>query len=449
MLKNNWKTKIMAMILIFTMTFGDFALVSKVYAASIFDKEDRGDTGSANVEFDASFVLEDEISKKATLDVNDEDLNLALTLNVKESGYLKNAKILIGKDDDANFEIELDNFENEYVQTFEDDVVTLNQLDAGDKVKIKVPVSYEDKKYVDVDDLSKSNVIRFEGTYVNNEAEEIPVSKNVELKLSWNDKRESNISSEVKKYIPFETESGKGVILQTLVTVDRTTDLKSLPVKSSNLSITVPTIGEIKPDTINVVAEATEGIDGKANDDVSFGEDNWKYDRNTNTLSIDVENELQLVSLQNEDEVLKQENAPEAELYYSESGIDKYLITYTYSDVEINNLNLTSNVKAKIVMFDGEDTKVENEAQINYVLEEQVGDIVTYSVENITKNVSKAYTYLNYNNNEKKYEVELESKLIFNISYKDIVQGMYFTDIARNYIRDNGEVINQDDVYYK
>ena len=100
-------------------------------------------------------------------------------------------------------------------------------------------------------------------------------------------------------------------------------------------------------------------------------------------------------------------------------------------------------------MFDGEDTKVENEAQINYVLEEQVGDIVTYSVENITKNVSKAYTYLNYNNNDKKYEVELESKLIFNISYKDIVQGMYFTDITRNYIRDNGEVINQDDVYYK
>ena len=137
MLKKNWKMKIMAMLLIFTMTFGDFALVSKVYAASILDglnQEDRGDTGSINVEFDASFILGEENSKKATLDVNGEDLNLALTVNVKESGYLKNAKILVGKDDDANFEVNLENFENEYVQNFEDDVVTLNQVDAGNKV---------------------------------------------------------------------------------------------------------------------------------------------------------------------------------------------------------------------------------------------------------------------------------------------------------------------------
>ena len=452
MLKKNWKMKIMAMLLIFTMTFGDFALVSKVYAASIldgFNQEDRGDTGSINVEFDASFMLGEENSKKATLDVNGEDLNLALTVNVKESGYLKNAKILVGKDDDANFEVNLENFENEYVQNFEDDVVTLNQVDAGNKVKIEVPVYYENESYVDVDDLSKSNVIRFEGTYVNNEAEEIPVSKNVELKLSWNDKRDSNISSEITKYITFNSEEGTGVILQTLVNVDRTTELNSLPIKNSKVDITVPMINEVKPATINVVAKSTEGINGKADDEVSFGEDNWKYDEETNILTIKVENDLQLVSLQNEDEVLKQENAPEAELYYSETGIDKYLITYTYSDVEIDNLNLQSNIKAKVVMFDGDNTEVENEAEVNYVLEEQVGNIVTYSVENLTENVSKAYTYLNYNNEENKYEIELDSKLIFNISYKDIVQGMYFTDMTRNYIRDNGEAVEQDDVYYK
>ena len=54
MLKN-WK-KIIAMFLIFTITFGDFALVGKAYATSIFDgifkeEQDAGDTGSANVEF--------------------------------------------------------------------------------------------------------------------------------------------------------------------------------------------------------------------------------------------------------------------------------------------------------------------------------------------------------------------------------------------------------------
>ena len=52
MLKTNWKKKMIAMILIFTLTFADFAFVSKVYASSILDgfkSEDQGDTGSANV----------------------------------------------------------------------------------------------------------------------------------------------------------------------------------------------------------------------------------------------------------------------------------------------------------------------------------------------------------------------------------------------------------------
>ena len=210
MLKNSWKTKLIAMMLIFTLTFCDFALVSKVYAASILDgfkEEEKGDTGSANVEFDANFVLAEENSKKATMDVNSEDLILEMVLNVKENGYLKDAKIFIGKDDNANFELNLENFENEFVQILENDVVTLNQIDAGNKVEVKVPVYYLEESFVDVDDLSKTNVIRFEGTYVNTDAEEVPVSKDVELKLNWNDDREAVISSELTKYIVFNSKT--------------------------------------------------------------------------------------------------------------------------------------------------------------------------------------------------------------------------------------------------
>ena len=227
MLKTNWKKKMIAMILIFTLTFADFAFVSKVYASSILDgfkSEDQGDTGSANVEFDANFIIAEENSKKAKADVNSEDLNLRLALKVKENGYLKDAKILIGKDAEANFEVNLDGFENSDVQTFEDDIVNLNQIDANNEVIIEVPIFYDSQEYVDVDQISKSNVIRFEGVYVNNEAEEIKVSKDVELKLSWQDARESQISSEITKYITFESEEGMGVILQTLVKVDSKTD---------------------------------------------------------------------------------------------------------------------------------------------------------------------------------------------------------------------------------
>lgn len=452
MLKSNWKMKLIAMMLIFTLTFCDFALVSKVYAASILDgfkEEEKGDTGSANIEFDANFVFAEENSKKAIMDVNNEDLNLNLTLNVKENGYLKDAKILIGKDDEVNFELNLENFESEFVQTFENDVLNLNQIDAGNKVEVTIPVYYENERFVDVDDLSKTNVIRFEGIYVNNDAEEIKVSKDVDLKLSWNDNRESTITSELTKYITFNSEQGTGVILQTLVSVDRRTELNSLPIKTSNLEIDVPVINEIRPTNINVVVESTEGINGKANDEVNFSDDNWEYDEENNLLNINIENELQLVTLQNENEVLKQEDAPELELYYSATGVDKYLITYTYSNVEIDNIEVKSNIKSNIVMFDGNNTQILNEIEATYVLNEQIGNIVTYSVENLTENISKGYTYLNYNNEENKYEIEIDSKLIFNISYKDIVENIYFSDINRNYVKDNGEVVAHDDVYYK
>ena len=57
----NWKKKLIAILLIFTMTFSNFALVGKTYAAYVAEgifgnkQEDTGDTGSANVQFDAYF----------------------------------------------------------------------------------------------------------------------------------------------------------------------------------------------------------------------------------------------------------------------------------------------------------------------------------------------------------------------------------------------------------
>ena len=70
MLKINWKKKLIVMILIFTLTFADFALVSKTFAASILDSfsNDKGDTGSANVEFDASFVISEEMEDESDVD---------------------------------------------------------------------------------------------------------------------------------------------------------------------------------------------------------------------------------------------------------------------------------------------------------------------------------------------------------------------------------------------
>lgn len=453
MLKN-WKKKLIAVLLIFVLTFSNFAIVGKAYAASILDgifsnDEDAGDTGSANVEFDAYFI--DVEGKKETSiksDVNNKDLLVGASINVKNNGYLKDAKIILGNGEELNFNI-LANYDelDENIQTFENNELALVQLNAGSELEFKFPIEYANSKFVNSSKISKINQIKFEGIYVNENAEEIAVTKTVDLALSWKDSREVRLDSEVTKFIGYTSDGKSGIILQTSISVDNETENSSLPVKNSTLKVEVPMLNDVKANSINVVATSTEGTNGKKNDEVVFSTDNWSYDEETNMLTINIENEKELVSTQNENEILIDETAVD-ELYYSASGKDTYLITYTYNDVSISELNFKSNVSEEYTLF-GDDNKLSNNTEFNYEVSDTIGDIVTYKVESSTDSVSKGYTYLNYNNEENKYEVEIDNKLVFNISYKDIVDALYYEDAGSQYVTKNGDILPQNDIYYK
>ena len=97
MLKNKILEKLLAIILIFTLTFANFAFVTKSYASSIVDVflGNDSDTGHENVLFESYFETEEEKSSSVISDVNNEELAISMDLNVKEAGYLKDAKIAI------------------------------------------------------------------------------------------------------------------------------------------------------------------------------------------------------------------------------------------------------------------------------------------------------------------------------------------------------------------
>jgi len=455
MLKN-WKKKVLAMLLIFTMTFSNFALVGKTYAAYFIDgifggKEDTGDTGSINVEFDAYFRANQNSnqSKTASSDIKATGLYVGLNVKVKNSGYLKDAKILFGDEEEVNFAVQAENLveENDKIQSFENDELYLVQLNAGTEVEIEFPINYQYKKYVEEEMISKTNKIKFEGVYLNDNAEEIKVQKTVDLTLSWEDQREVEASSEITKYIGFNQDGNSGIILQDSVTVDSKTDDISLPIKDSTVEVTVPEIDGVKPETVNVVAKSLVGTSGKETSETEFDETNWKYDANSNKVTINVSNKSELVSTQNENDILIDETAPKKEMYYSESGADNFLITYTYKNVAIGEREISTKVNATLNEFGT--TKLTDEKEEKISLKDEVGQIVTYSNETTTNSISKGYTYLNYNNEETKYEMEIDNKLVFNVSYKDIVEGLFYEDSGNQYVSKSGETYNQDDLYYK
>lgn len=541
MLKINWKKKLIAMLLIFTLTFGNFALVGKAYAATIFDNlflDNEGDTGSSNVEFDAKFLIyenvdqEDENSNettepdsktdnagvpsemseepnteldnsdnstetekseesgnteepevpgnqenpeepevpskpeepkepetpevpeepetvtkektKVTANVNDTNIRLKLALKVLNTGYLKEAKITLGNGKKLNFAINTDNFENVAVQNFENNQIELVQLASGSNIEIELPIYYENSKYVQLENISKTNKIKFEGTYIDGE-DEISVSKEVDLKLSWQDKREVKVSSEITKYIGYSVDGVSGVILQMLVKSDNSTTQKALPVNTSNLEVEVPEINGVKPATMTVAATSVLGTTEK--DEVIFDENSLIFNEETNILKLILTNKSKFVSPQSEDEVLIDETLDDIEAYYVGSGVDEYLITYIYKDVSIENVQINSNIVSTYNMY-GDTTLTASESN-TYDLTQEIGDIVTVNVQSDNNPISKVYTYLNYNNEENKYEIVIDNKIIFNVSYKDIVDGLYYEDGANYYVSDSGDRYAQNDIYYK
>lgn len=527
MLKNKILEKLLAIILIFTLTFANFAFVTKSYAASFAETffASDSDTGHENVEFEAYFGTEESKTDSVISDVNNEELSIGMKLDVKESGYLKDAKIEIAETEEGkglNFEVgsfeevqaqvtenqeetsneseenveEVQEVNNEqaevtqetsaegetseqekqieenleqnaeqneensahevlpeYVQSLENNVISLKQVNNSSEVKLSLPIKYKNEMYVNENKLSKDCAVIFTGIYVDDDGDEIEVSKRVNLNIAWKDQREVKLSSEATKYIDF----GRGVILQTLVKVDTTTDKNTLPIKESEVVIDVPNFEGIKPSNVTVVANSTSGTNGETVGNLTFNENNWTYNADENKIILKVTNPKKNVEVNEfEDEYLKDANKEvvKEDRYFSGSGIDEYLITYTFENAKaVDGITINSNIEAKVTMFSGANEEensnlITNNNNFEYVLQGQTGNIVSLNIENETLDVSKAYTYLNYKNSGK-YEVELISKTVANISYKDIIKNIRIEDRDNLYVDKAGNSIENNDLYYK
>ncbi|MFG6318451.1 MAG: DUF11 domain-containing protein [Clostridia bacterium] len=463
MLKNKMSQKVLAGILVFTLTFANFAFTTEALATSIFETwfGEESSTGHKQVEFDAYFGTEEDKSYSVISDVNAEELAITLDLNVKDSGYLKDAKIAIKpkeEDEKLNFKLKGEFEETETIQNVEDDVISLKQVDYNSEVVLNIPIEYQNEEYVNDEKLYRDSQVVFTGIYVDDEGEETELLKEVDINVFWKDDREVKTSSEVTKYIKYGDGDKTGVILQTVVNVDNTVEGNSLPVRNSIVKIEAPKINGVQATSMQVLATSTAGTNGKSDEKVEFGTGNWGYDAETNMLTISVANEKELVEVSNAGEndnlIDGEAEVSEEERFYSKSGMDTYVITYTYEDLDtVEEANVNTKVNSEVTTFSGVSdadyiNKVTNEEEFNFELNGETGDIVSYNINNETESISKAYTYVNYNSSDR-YQVEYNSKTTINISYSEIVEGIVVEDLENYYVSENGSVFSADDVYYK
>ena len=458
MFKNKLTRKILAITLIFTLTFANFALVGKTYASTILEAvfADPESTGSKDVEFDAYLKTGDEANQKLIADVNDENLKVIFDLGVIGSGYVKDASVIISEAQEnsgLNFKVK-EELENENIESFEDNKFNLVKVKGEIEKIIEIPIEYDYEEFITLDKLSKDFKVTFIGTYVDSKDDkEVELEKEVTLNLTWNQKREFNVESNLNKFFEYESNGEKFSILQTLVKIDTTTENKLLPIENIETKITLPEIEGAEITNIAITPQSTQATNNKTNEQVIFDENNILVDDQTNTLTIKTINDIQTVVENNEDEILKEsEEIVTAEKYFSGTGVDEYLITYT-----IKNLNVEQEeqIKQKIVTTITDYTAVETEKQnISkeieglYTISGVTGENISYELINETEKISKGNVYLNYNL-ENKNEIEFKTKSVINISNHEFVEQMNLVDSDIYYLQKDGTRLEANDVFYK
>lgn len=180
-----------------------------------------------------------------------------------EDGYLASGEIKI---EDANFRVvekEIDTAIIQNISSSENKIV-LNKIDKNESVILEIPVKINTDSNFSVSDLRKTSNIKLEGTYVTDKGKEVKLDKEINLEAILEGTAESILSSEVTKYVPFDVNGEKGVILQTAIKSNLINN--KLPVQSTELEIEIPSINNKEPKTISLSSKslmASKGIRSK------------------------------------------------------------------------------------------------------------------------------------------------------------------------------------------
>lgn len=360
-------------------------------------EEQNVNVKNAKVEFDAYFQNGNgESVHSKEINVEGEE-NLYLKLKVEE-GYLSSGSIKI---ENANFKVQETSIDLDKIQSVSSskNEIILNQINKDESVILQIPVKMNTESNLSINDLNKVASVKLEGTYVNKKGKEVKLNKAIEVEVIFDGEAKNNLSGEVSKYVKFDVNGQKGVILQTLIKSNLIDN--KLPVKSTKLEMEIPVINNIEPKTITLSAKslmATNGMGVKV-----FSEEDYKYEDGKVILTI--ENNKDILS-------------------WEKNVIDEIILTCVYDETaitEIVDLNLKSN--ATIAYYAKEVKETSAETVIDKTLKEQIGDIVTLDIE-----TSEDLLYKGYMLEEKGKDTEFIDNLSLNIGYSELMDKIIFKD---------------------
>ena len=179
MIKKVLKVLIIVSIII-TLTMANFIAIGVnmvSYAEDILTQEVK--TNHKNVEFSAYFKNEKGEKLKSTeKTINNEDTKLFIDIEVKQEGYF-NGEISL---DSGNFNIKNEKL-SEGIEKIENNKISLNQINAGQKVTIELGIEPIKSDAYDLSLLDMKSKISLNGTYKDSTQKDIKIQATRELEL--------------------------------------------------------------------------------------------------------------------------------------------------------------------------------------------------------------------------------------------------------------------------
>lgn len=419
---NKLLNKLLALLLVIVLVGANLAILGEyTIALALSDDELNKQTSSTNhknVEFNSYFYGN---SHSQTYEVNSEEAKIYLNIKVNNAGYLENGVVELKN---TNFKLK-DGITNDYIQSIDvkNNKILLNKLNNGSDIVIELPIEILKKESISADYFSKEVTTKFTGTYVDGNGKENEIEKEVVNKIAWKGTAEAELAIEATKYIPYAIEEHYGVMLQTKV--NSNVKDNSLPIKNTNLQVTAPTINNMKPTSVTVIATKTEATNGKTNG-LDFNNSNYTYDSNTGIVTINVLNNTG-------DNVSWKDNVA-----------DEYLISYIFEGEEIynfvskNGINTVVTVNANISVYNNTDTVLTSSQTADIKYTEKAGDITDFAI-SAPSTISKGHIYANYDADEKA-ETEYYTKYVATINSAKLINTIKFVQGYDSFVTEENSV---------
>jgi len=416
------QTKIIASIIVCIMMFTYMATIGEVIAVNF--ESQTAKTNHANIESDSYFMKGNQKIHSDKKVVGEEN-NLYTSIKVKEAGYLKN---IVVEAVEANFQI-AEKIEDDRIEKVEGNKLFFNQIKNGNTVEIAIPIQILQKEAIKPEELSKEAKVRLTATYVDGKGEEKAIEKEITVSLAWTAEKQAELTMQIAKYIPYDVNHQKGLVLQTIVKSYLQNNI--LPVKENQIEISVPTINGIKPEEVKVTTNTTKATKEGA-EVVST------YNKETNKLIINVKNEPDEQGI-----IAWQKNAE-----------DEFVVTYQYAEEALNSITaegtkIVIEASSELTICEETETKVTKDFAGEATLKDPISSLVEFTIKTNIEEVSKGQIYAN-KQADRKLETSYQETITANIGLAELTDKIIINRQADNFIlEDSTKITAGNATYYK